>query len=244
MTFGVCFDKIIVADTLRKYFSEEQVYRIGGDEFVVTSTSRSKEKMLTAVGLMRADLFRDNYEVSVGIETGTCGAGVGSVVAAAEQEMRNDKAAYYERNGDRRRERKMNKELEQMLTEKRDNERFIEVITRQFTGVYFVDLASDTARRLYNSNLFMELLKETNAGFSTALHLYVERYVKSEYRDRFAGIYDYGKLEQSLNENRIVEITYQKTNGDDMILRILVMDQRPNANPETLWMIWKKYLFD
>ena len=229
-----------VADTLSKYFPDERVYRIGGDEFVVISTKLSKQMAELTVNKVRRDLVKNNYEISVGIETGACGGHVEKTVAAAELAMRNDKANYYMRNGDRRRKRQMNEELEQMLVEKRDSERFLNIIAHQFPGVYFVNLESDTTRHIYTPDFFSEFLEETDACFSAAMRLYVERFVKCEYYDRFDDILDYDKLDKKLSETEIVRFTYQKTNGIWKNVRILKVDQRQKAKSETIWIFEEK----
>lgn len=173
-----------------KKFPDDRVYRIGGDEFVVLSQKLSKRRVELAVGKVRRDLVRDNYEISVGIETGACGKDVEKIVAAAELAMRNDKAAYNTR---------------------------------------------DTNRHIYTPDYFSELLKEADACFSAAVRLYVERFVKSEYYDRFDNILDYDKLDNKLSENKSVQFTYQKTDGIRMNVRILEVDRRQNAKSETIW---------
>ena len=229
-----------IADTLKKHFPDEKVYRIGGDEFVVTSTKLSKRDVEIIVDKVRHDLRSDNYEISVGIETGTCGENVEKIVAAAELEMRNDKANYYKHKGDRRRKRQMNEELEQILTEKRDSDRFLDIIAHQFTGVHFVDLASDTTRHIYNPEFFSKLLEEADDSFSEAMKLYVERFVKSDDYDRFDDILDYGKLNQKLSETENVQFTYQKKDGTFMNVRILEVDRKQGAKTETIWIFAKE----
>ena len=224
-----------VADALSKYFPDENVYRIGGDEFVVTSTKLSKREVELSVEKVRRDLLRDNYEISVGIETGACGRNVEKIVAAAELEMRNDKAAYYTRKGDRRRKRQMNEELEQMLVEKNDSERFLNIIAHQFAGVYFVDLARDTNRHIYTPDFFSKFLEETDGCFSEAVWLYVERFVRPEYHDRFDDILDYDRLNEKLSKTEAVQFTYQKTDGIWVNVRILEVDKQQRAKPETIW---------
>ena len=224
-----------IADTLKKYFPDENVYRIGGDEFVVLSIKLSKRAVEIAIDKVHRDLHRDNYAISVGIETGACGENVEKVVEAAEIAMRNDKAAYYKSKGDQRRKRQMNEELEQMLVEKHDSERFLDIISQKFPGVYFVNLASDTARHIYTPDFFSEFLAETGACFSAAMRLYVEKFVKREYHDRFDDILDYEKLDKMLSETEAVQFTYQKTNGIWINVRVLKVDRRQNANQETIW---------
>ena len=228
-----------VARTLKDHFPNERVYRIGGDEFVVMSTDLSKSEVELIVQNVRRDLLKDNYAISVGVESGECGEDVERIVSTAETSMRADKASYYMRNGDRRQKRQMNEKLEKMLVEKRDNERFLDIITHQFSGVYFVDLDCDTARYICNPNIFSELLEETNGSYSAATWLYVERYVEPEYHDRFVDLLDYDKLDQRLARNEVVDLVYRKTNGDDMSIRILEVDRKSGTKPETIWMIWK-----
>ena len=228
-----------VADTLKKFFPDESVYRIGGDEFVVLSIGLSKSEVEHAVDKVRRELRRDNYEISVGIETGACGENAEKIVGAAEIAMRNDKENYYKNNGDRRRKRQMNEELEQMLVEKHDSDRFLDVIAQQFTGVHFVDLANDTSRYIYNPDFFSEFLEETDGCFSAAMRLYVEKFVKPEYYERFDDILDYDKLDKELSETKAVQFNYQRINGAFINARILRVDGNRNAKPETIWIFEK-----
>ena len=230
-----------VAETLKKHFSGENVYRIGGDEFVVTSIELSKEDVEKIVQNVRHDLSQYNYEIAVGIASGSYEKDIEKIVNLAEAEMRSDKAAYYVRNGDRRRRNLMNEELEQMLVDKRDSERFLDLITSQFSGVYFVDLDNDTSRPIYNLQFFPEFLKQSNNSFNKAIRRYIQRYVKADDYDRFDVVIDYHKLNEKLQKDKYVEVAFKDINDFDIILRILVVDRREDAMPETIWMIWKKY---
>ena len=229
-----------VAGTLKKHFPDERVYRIGGDEYVVTSIKLSKHEMEQRIDRVRRELLKDNYEISVGIETGACGENVEKIVAAAELAMRNDKAAYYMRNGDRRKKRQMNEELEQMLVKKHDSECFLNIIAHQFSGVFFVDIVRDTLRHIYIPDFFSELLEESGRCFSAAMRLYVKQYVKSEYHARFEEILNYDKLGEELGEGEVVRFIYQKTNGVSMEASIYAIDRQQNARPETLWIFSEK----
>ena len=224
-----------VAEILTKYFPDERVYRIGGDEFVVTSTTLTKYDVAQIIEKARQDLHQENYEISIGIESGSSEMRIEKIVGAAETAMRSDKAAYYTRHGDRRRKRQMNEELEQMLIEKQDSKRFLDIIAHQFSAVYFVDLEHDTLRHIYNPVYFSELFKEADNVFSRAMRLYVERYVKPEHHNRFKDILDYDKLDEKLKGKEAVEFTYEKTNGVSIKARILEVSRREGIRSETIW---------
>ena len=229
-----------VADTLCKYFPDDYVYRLGGDEFVVLSVKKSKDDAEIAISDVRRDLLKDNYEISVGIESGECGEGVEKIIATAEREMRSDKAAYYMRKGDRRKNRKMNEELEQILVEKRAHERFLKLITSQYSGVFAVNLNSDAYRQLYNLDLLEEPVEGVDTPFSVNMRKYIENHVKSEYRERFNDVLNYEKLDKKLRKHKTVEFSYKADDGYNMILRIYEDERAENAKAKTLWMIWKK----
>ena len=229
-----------IASTLKKYFPDDRVYRLGGDEFVVTSVKLSKQEVEHLVEKVRSDLIKDNYEISVGVETGECGDNIHKIIEAADRVMRDDKAHYYMRKGDRRRERKINEELEHMLTEKHDSDQFLDIIAHQFSGVYFVDLESDTNRHIYTPDFFLEMLKDTDGSFSAAVQIYIEQLVKPEYHDRFDDILDYDKLDKRLQEDEVVQFTYQRTNGIWKHVRILEVDRPQGKKPETIWIFDKE----
>ena len=224
-----------VADTLKKYFPDDRVYRIGGDEFVVTSIRLSQAEMENIITDVRKELLKDNYEISVGIESGVCGEDVEKLVTEAESKMRKDKANYYMKKGDRRRKRQMNEELEQMLVQKHDRDQFLDIIAQQFPGVYFVDLESDTNRHINTPEFFLEFLKETDNCFSAAVRLYEERFVSSEYHDNFEEVLDYDKLDKKLKQHGEVQFTYRKKDGLYRNVRITKADGRQDTKPETLW---------
>ena len=229
-----------VADTLTKYFPEERVYRIGGDEFVVTSTRLAKRSVELLIEKVRHELLKSNYEISIGIESGACGKTLEKIVTAAESAMRSDKAAYYMRNGDRRRKRTMNEQLEQMLTEKYDNERFLDIIVHQFAGVFFVDLARNTLRHIYIPDFFSQLLEETGDSFIDAMRLYLDRYVRPEDHHYFEDILDYDKLSVRFANTEAVQFTYQRKDGVHVNVRILESRRRQDAKSETIWIFTEK----
>ena len=224
-----------VADALITYFPNERRYRIGGDEFVVTSTSLSTEAMTRIILQMREKLLEDDYEFSFGVESGG-GNMLFKVVGAAELKMRKDKEEYYKHNHSRRKNRAMNNQLEQIMTEKRDAEHFLDIIATKFAGVYLVDLKRDEVRHIYIPHYFQKLLQETDFCFSKAMNLYVSKFVDSEYRSAFDRVIDYGELEKLLDEKSEVAFPYKKVDGSWKRLRIMRIDETDNPDDrEAIW---------
>lgn len=222
-----------VADVFRRHFSSGQIYRIGGDEFVVLCQDR--QEITHEAQLAREELRRMGYEVSVGIAWREKHMEIKDVVNAAEDEMQRDKQRYYQENGQERQLRTLNQELEQMLLAKQDADTFLSVLAPEFKGVYFVNLGRDTIRHLYVPSYFEEILEETDDKFSQALRLYAKRIVAPDYQRHFDGFYNYDSLEAQLDSGEASQLIYQKKDGAWIKLQVLKFKTYTRQNRETLW---------
>ncbi len=231
-----------VADTLKRFFPEETVYRIGGDEFVMLSTKLSKETVEHIMVEVRRELLQDNYEISVGVEDGQCEQNAYKIVGAAELAMREDKERYYRENGRDRRRRVLNEELEKTLEAKKYAERFLSVISDKYAGVYFVDLRKDTLQHIYIPEYFLELLEQADYSYSRAMRLYIDRYVKEEYQAGLLQMLDYEELAKCLSTEAQgdLSLVYQKVDGKYVSLRILEMEKYTEEKYETIWIFSEK----
>lgn len=224
-----------VADTLMKCFEQGEVYRIGGDEFVVLCLDMDRQAVYDSARMSKETLKDLGYDISVGIAYRKYGSDLGEMIRDAEQAMQTDKIKYYQEKGHERRIRTMNRQLEQMLTEKKDADAFLTVLAPEFKGVYFVDLNLDRIRHLYIPPYFEEYLAESGDVFSKALLLYMKKEVKPEYYAQFCTICDYKMLEKKIEGGHILEFVYEKLDGEWVKLRILRFKDYTKEHKETLW---------
>ena len=224
-----------VADALKKYFPDEYVYRIGGDEYVVLTSNLSKQSVEQIMVQVREELLKDNYEISVGIESGQREIAIYKIIGAAELAMRTDKERYYKQKGDLRKNRALNEELEKTLAEKKKAERFLDMISDRFNGVYFVNLKQDTIQYLYIPYYFLELLEKADSSYQKAMQIYLEKYVKWEYYDAFQEVLDFERLRERLRTEKVVSFSYLKVDGHRMYLRITSQDGQSEDLDETIW---------
>ncbi len=222
-----------VADALKKYYPDERCYRIGGDEFVVISVRLSENTVGRIMQEVKKDLLNDQYAISAGIASGLPEEKE-RILGEAELKMREDKAAYYRSHGDRRKRRQMNDELEKLLSDKRDEEYFLKVISKRFAGVYFVDMDDESVRHIYMPDYFGTLLEQTDYNYIAALKLYVQRYVKAEYAPKFEELMNFDQLKKQLSERGSISVSYEKVNGKRLHIYILRQDERPEVN-ESVW---------
>lgn len=224
-----------VADTLKIYFPEEKLYRIGGDEFVMLSSTLTKNDVERVIVEVRKTLAENKYEISAGTESCVPGTSVYKTVGAAELAMREDKELFYKNKSDDRRKRSANEELEKLLTEKRDAEYFLKLIATRYAGVYFVDMERDTLRYLYIPEYFKNILERTSFSFNTAMKLYAKKYIDAEYYDSFIALLDKHEIFKKFKNDEIISFEYKKVNGTVMKLKIMKINDSPQNKSETVW---------
>lgn len=224
-----------VADTLCDRFSKDEIYRIGGDEFVILSKNQSGQEIESLAEQARQSLRSQGYEVSMGIAHREHNCDITSVINEAEEAMAQDKQRYYEENGGSRQVRTLDRKLEKLIVEKQDADAFLSILAPEFKGVYFVNLNNDTVRHLYIPPYFEEYLRECENQFSRAILLYARKTVKSEYFYYFDELCDYAQLEKRMDKDEMPEFIYQKLNGEWLKVRVLKFKDYTRDQRETLW---------
>lgn len=84
-----------VADGLKAQFPKQDVYRIGGDEFVVLAEDLPAEKAEAAMQQVLKTLAVEGYSIAYGIATRQQEQGMDRVVEEADEAMLANKKAYY-----------------------------------------------------------------------------------------------------------------------------------------------------
>lgn len=227
-----------VADALRKYFSSDFIYRIGGDEFVIFCVDVRYSTFADTIAALKTMLRRYNYEISVGVAE-AAGRDIRDAMDEAEESMRRDKAAFYAGKGDRRQIRMMNVKLENMLLEKQDASEFLSIISARYKGVYIVNMKTDRCRYIYIPPYFQKILDKNQNAYLPSIREYTEKLVRSEYVKPFDAVCDYAFIRKELSSGRQIAITYQKKEGDWVRLCIFPCYQEDKSIHTTIWIFSK-----
>ena len=195
----------------------------------------SHEAVTQRVDEVCRQMEETEYSLSVGIEWRDSGLDVREMVQMAEKSMQKNKREYYSTHGGDRQRRTLNWQMERIISEKRDAEHFLSVLTPVFKGVYFVNLEQDTQRHLFILPEFKDMLEECGGSYSQALLLYAHRLVKPEYAHLFERFCDYGYLKTLMESDEIPGFSYEKKNGEKITLRVLTYNHGYSGWGETLW---------
>lgn len=224
-----------IADAMQEVFPHRLTYRIGGDEFVVLCPEQRESEIKERVLLLKKKIRKLDYEISVG--TGECldKEHLMDMINRAENAMRADKEAFYRKNGAERQMRTLNHKLEKILLEKQDASQFLNVIAPRYKGVYMVNPRNDSCRYIYIPRYFQDMLEKHKGHFVAAIQEYCHQFVRSEYWERFESLYDYQKIQDRLKKGEMIEMTYQKVDGNWVSLKITIYDQNDLDNAEMQW---------
>jgi diguanylate cyclase (GGDEF)-like protein len=98
-------DKFIVqaAQLLRKVFSVEGLYRIGGDEFMAIMLGVERSDFNESVGRLRAEAASEDVSLAIGAVFSDGSVDIEEAILQVDELMYADKAAFYEAHPDVRR---------------------------------------------------------------------------------------------------------------------------------------------
>lgn len=88
-----------IADVLKTTFKTQNVYRIGGDEFVILLAEEDRGTMEALIRRSRGLIEAHRYHVSIGWEFSGKEPNVQGMIRTAEDRMYEDKLRYYEERG-------------------------------------------------------------------------------------------------------------------------------------------------
>jgi len=88
-----------IADTLKVEFGENNVYRIGGDEFVVFQRKKLRIELELILRRVHSEIRRNDYHISSGLGIGGEGIALNEMIKTAEKNMYEEKRKYYESKG-------------------------------------------------------------------------------------------------------------------------------------------------
>lgn len=224
-----------VAAKLKAMFGED-VFRIGGDEFIVFLFDIESEKIEEMLRTLTDSIEQGGYSVSAGYSLLEAPVRIDRLVSAAEQQMYASKHLYYSEKKNVEKAREMNKKLERILLEKKDSDHFLKIIASYFLGVYVVNLVTDETRTIYVPDYFRKMLSRTDYKFSDALRLYAKEYVVPEDNDEFLKLFNYSSIERAFDDDGVLEIAYSKPNGDTINVRVFKSEDYTADKKETFWL--------
>lgn len=226
-----------LADAARAYFGNDNIYRIGGDEFVIISFAHSMAQSARQMGYMRQELLDHGCELSVGMAESDDGGDIPDLVNQAENEMRKDKKRYYASGSGKRQLRTLNKQLEDILVRNKDMESLLQHLNTRYSIAYVVNLRADTQRPVVVPGYVQKMLDKHGGSFHEMLLDYCDNLVAPAYRDGFRMLFDYDYVRDRICREGAIRYAYVRNDGERFLITIF---PDTHSVDEVMWVFAKE----
>lgn len=226
-----------LADAARAYFGDDNIYRIGGDEFVIISFAHSMAQSARQMGYMRQELLDHGCELSVGMAESDDGEDIPDLVNQAENEMRKDKKRYYASGSGKRQLRTLNKQLEDILVRNKDMESLLQHLNTRYSIAYVVNLRADTQRPVVVPGYVQKMLDKHGGSFREMLLDYCDQLVAPAYRDGFRMLFDYDYVRDRICREGAIRYAYVRNDGERFLITIF---PDTHSVDEVMWVFAKE----
>lgn len=226
-----------LADAARAYFGDDNIYRIGGDEFVIISFAHSMAQSARQMGYMRQELLDHGCELSVGMAESDDGEDIPDLVNQAENEMRKDKKRYYASGSGKRQLRTLNKQLEDILVRNKDMESLLQHLNTRYSIAYVVNLRADTQRPVVVPGYVQKMLDKHGGSFHEMLLDYCDKLVAPAFRDGFRMLFDYDYVRDRICREGAIRYAYVRNDGERFLITIF---PDTHSVDEVMWVFAKE----
>ncbi len=208
-----------IGENLINAFRDSDVYRMGGDEFLIINYGASYENVVKRLKTLNVIIEGMKYHIAVGVKSCEAGYNLEDAVNHAEKEMYQNKARYYQ-----------DKELGKLTSIKDRNvvliksgiseiDACLSVMSMRYLGIYLVSLEKDSCVSILAPEYFKNIDDQTST-FSSLISRYIYEFVKPEYQRGLLNFLEYDILKAQFSEGHIPEASYERVDGESVTLKI------------------------
>lgn len=229
---------VYIGNTLKEVFFGQNIYRMGGDEFLVFAQGVSQDDIRDSLETFMEQLAIKDYHVAIGTSFRNCNVNCEEMVREAEVRMYEAKASYYQSKETGSVAKNEDDGYLQVKTGILEIDTLISVLKEHYNGVYRVSLDTDHAQRILMPSYFQ--YDEQEEHFSQLLSKYIDELVHPDYHRMVNTFLNYDAIRHQLSLGEIPGITYKKVNGETVNLRVYNLQESANHVEETLWIFAKR----
>lgn len=229
---------IYIANTLKEVFFGHNIYRMGGDEFLVFTKNVKNEVVNHNITTFSEQLKPVGYNVAIGMSFRTQNTNCEEMVREAEIKMYEEKARYYQNKKDNKEDEYKDEGFVFAKTGIREIDTMISVMKEHYNGIYRVSLETDTAHRI----LMPAYLgyNEDEENFSKLLTKYIDSFVHPDFHRVVTSFLNYDAIKRQISEGKTPSITYKKVDGETVTLSVYNLNADKDNVKETLWVFDKE----
>lgn len=229
---------IYIANTLKEVFYGHNIYRMGGDEFLVFTTDIDYEQVKEKINIFIYELKIKEYNVAIGTSYRTHNTNCEEMVREAEVRMYDAKAQYYQNKEQISISQDADDKYVQIKTGIREIDTMLSILKEHYNGIYRVSLEDDNAHRILMPSYLG--YNENEKNFSKLLTKYIDETVHPDFHRAVMSFLNYDAIKRQISEGIVPRITYKKANGETVILSVYKLDDSKDIVDDTLWVFARK----
>lgn len=228
---------IYIANTMKEVFFGHFMYRMGGDEFLVFAKGVNQDEIGKAIEDLIKKLKPANYHVAIGMSYRTQNVNTDEMVREAEVRMYEAKSKYYQSKEVKCVSATESAEYKSVNTGIKEIDTLLSVMQEHYNGIYRVKLSTDEVHRILMPSYLG--YSESEKYFEKLFIRYVNESVDPDFHRAMLSFLNYESLKRQLTVGSIPQITYKKTNGETVVLKVYSLDDEKEVD-NTLWVFAKE----
>lgn len=222
-----------IVEVLDEEFEDSEVYRMGGDEFLLFTENVPLETVKEKVSNAKKLITEMKYNISVGVKSRAKDESIEALVNEAEKLMYIEKTAFYqEKAKNKSTAATEERNISVTKTGNKEVDTFLSVMSIKYNGIYSVSLKDDLASKVLAPDNYFNLESKEHK-FSEVMKQYIHEWVNPEYSRKLLELLKYDVIAQKLENGDIPKVEYEKINGERIILSVYMISEDSN---ETVWM--------
>lgn len=226
---------LYISSTLTEQFPRGNIYRIGGDEFILFTRGLDQIQLDRIMDEMQRRFDEKEYHVAMGASIAVPGINVDHLIHQAEHQMYERKSAYYQQKADVSNQSVPNAAMEYLKTGVHAVDAILPFLAEHYLGIYNVSLSADTGFSILVSP-YLRSFKENEDSFRQRMVSYIQKMVLPNDQRMLLNVLNYDALTQRLRQSSTVQYAYTKLNGEQVILKIHALANCQDAEAETIWL--------
>ncbi len=222
-----------IGEILLNTFSDSDIYRMGGDEFLILNKTNTQSEIDARLDKVIHDIEEMKYHIAIGCKFGLAGTSLEATVNEAEKMMYENKSHYYQDKEIHKVKHIKNRNVALMETGIKELDACLSVMTIRYMGIYFVSLDKDSCVKIVAPSYF-ENIDNNTYKYSVNFKKYIKDFVKSEYHRALLTFLDYDILKKNFKEKHIPEISFERIDGEKVRLKIYCINVEQSVS-DCIW---------
>ncbi len=229
---------VFIADALKKIFSKNRVYRMGGDEFLVFTDSIKQDELERKIEDLHETIMSSGYHISVGFDYFTGHESIDELIVEAEKRMYAAKAEYYLSKNEKKLDNTNSGENKHIKVGMPEIDKLVEVIGKHYHGVFSVSMKKDSFSTVTAALEFQKYAEFTDS-FKEFFLCYAYEETNRDYYRELVNFLRYDVIQNIISNGKIPSIVYERVDGSNILLSIFPLENGSMDDGNTLWLFEK-----